>query len=250
MVSEMYPDPSVEDLGTYGADNVSIIYGLEFKTSQYAAQAEHLPDPPYVENVSPLQATTRSGRQIRMPWKVRDQLPEAPGLSVEEPLVSEPATSEGPTMPQEPRGRRVRLLVTERIKTAADRFGLYRLFKRRPVQEPDLTIDLTTVYTPTAAQRTAARPQRAIKDIIAPFPNLSSFLFTRHYALNGNKKSIEDRKKLQQVLTSPLFDSADLNVDLEKIDKQLSMTNVDASWVCTGDGWKHSCRDSVATSLY
>lgn len=65
MASEMYPDPSVEDLGTYGADNVSIIYGLEFKTSQHAAQAEHLPDPPYVENVSPLQATTRSGRQIR-----------------------------------------------------------------------------------------------------------------------------------------------------------------------------------------
>lgn len=130
-----------------------------------------LNDKPPHEN-TPLNPTTRSGRQTRPTWKVRDMLPEAPS-SVEGALQPEMPTAVADetrrTLP------RVRLLLTETIRTAANGFGLRRLFKRRPVTQPPRQT-LETVYAPTAADATAGRDRRAISDIITPYPNLTSWL--------------------------------------------------------------------------
>lgn len=97
----------------------------------------------------PLPTTTRSGRAVRATWKVCDQLPEALGIVLDGDNESSPSHTEGTSGSQ---SQHVRLLLTERIKTSATRFGLSRLYKRRPVQEPDSTIDLHTVFTPREAQ--------------------------------------------------------------------------------------------------
>ncbi len=187
---------------------------------------------------APQSTVTRSGRSVRLPWKVRDQLPEAPGIIVEEPDIPQTASDQNATYLPDPPPRRVRLLVTERIRTAANRFGLSRLYKRRPVRDPDPFIDLTTVYTPTAAERTQSRPQRLIKDIIAPYPNLSSFLFNRHH-WNTSKKSIADREALRAVVTDPRFDSKEIEgVNFQKLDTQLASAEVPL--VFSGEGWKCS----------
>lgn len=136
--------------------------------------------------------------------------------------------------------RRVRLLVTERIKTAANRFGLSRLHKRRPVQQPDVSTDLQTLYTPTESQRVDPLPERALKQIIAPYPNLSSFLFGGHnHWLGGNKKTQGSRKSLQDIITRPEFRPKDIeNVDFIKLDEKLSSNDIEAPWVRDKADWK------------
>lgn len=184
---------------------------------------------PEVRQPSPPSVFTRVGRRVRATWKVLDQLPEAAGAANDddiEPIVS---PSHVP---------RVRLLVTERIKSAANRFGITRLYKRRPVRSPETTLDVETVYTPTAAQRTASRTKRAIAAIVAPFPNLSSFLYGQHFWLHGNKKSVDDSVVLQKIITGPNFSTADLaQATLDTINAQLASDDVNAPWTHEGDGW-------------
>lgn len=165
---------------------------------------------------------------------MRDQLPEGPGIVNELDLT---VASDGVSVP--PPRPRLRLLVTERIKTAANRFGLSRLYKRRPVQDPDPSIDLETVYAPTAAQKTAARVPRTIQQILAPYPNLSSFLFGGHqHWLGGQKKTQKDRKQLQQLLLHPEFNAADIrDVNFDKLDDELVSPDLEAPWVRDKADW-------------
>jgi hypothetical protein len=186
-------------------------------------------------NASPLPTTTRSGRAVKSTWKVRDQLPELPGTVDEhDDALQDNSSRKAHPVP------RICLLLTERIKTAATRFGLSRLYKRRPVALPDPSIDLHAVYTPTEAQRAAPLPKRAIKQIITPFPNLSSFLFGgHHHWLSGNKKSQNARKSLQEIITRPDFSPQDIaGVDFNKLDEKLSSSDIEAPWVRDKADWQ------------
>ncbi|THH16116.1 hypothetical protein EUX98_g9355 [Antrodiella citrinella] len=145
---------------------------------------------------------TRRGRVVRPTWKVRDELPEAPG-SVETAQSSSNIPTVAPAGPL----RRVRLLVTQVTRTVANKFGLARIYKRRPVNTRSDTVDLQQAYTPAV---NSLRDPRPIPDIIHPFPNLSCYLYSRHHWLDGDKKTLENRRALSGLLGSSLFVQDDI----------------------------------------
>lgn len=174
--------------------------------------------------------STRSGRRVHPTWKVRDMLPEPPGsASVEGP--SSPSEAETVISPSS----RIRLLVGQRIKTLANRFGVSRLFKRapsRPASVPD--------YNPSEPRPTPeTRRHRPLREIISPFPNFSSFLISHHHWTCGDKKSVADRQHLVAVITHPDFHSQDISAtNFERIDAELAASKPNSSaWPCTGSGW-------------
>jgi hypothetical protein len=166
---------------------------------------------------------------VRKTWKLCDLLPE------------EPATAETSIQPVTAVGShaelilpRVRLLLTERFQTNANNFGISSLFKRRPVKMPD-TLDLEAVYTPAVRAKKLKQPRRPIQEIIAPFPNLSSWLFGAQFWLGGKKSKVE-REDLQNIITRPDFNPSDLvGVDFKKIDEQLASSSQEFA---AGEGWK------------
>lgn len=161
-------------------------------------------------------------------------LPENPPPP-EEPTVSEePLPEAGHTRP------RVRLLVTEKIKSAANRFGISRLFKRRPLVIPP-QVDLDSVYAPTAMRVTASRTHRSVSDIIAPYPNFSAFLMDHHFWLRGGEKSQAEHEDLRKLLIRPDFKAAELqNVNFAAISAKLSSEDDSVPWAREGEGWKES----------
>ncbi|CDO68696.1 hypothetical protein BN946_scf184652.g23 [Trametes cinnabarina] len=202
----------------------------------------HVPD---IEPVAePGSRVSRSGRKIRATWKVRDQLPEPESMLEENAALENirEADSADPGLRREGPARRVVLLVTERIRGMFNTFGLRRFYKRRPHRPPPVNLDINARYTPTAnnvAQNKSARP---LKDILDPFPNLSSFLFARHH-MSSSSKSLEDRASLQALLTRPDFDTRDLvGVQFDKIDDKLAQedNSLGDSALDPKDGWRES----------
>lgn len=194
--------------------------------------------------------TTRVGRQVRATWKVRDQVPEGEGVVFDdsEPQRQPPEESAG-SSGGEPPTRRLTLLVTERIRTVANRFGLSRLYKRRPIREPDPSIGLETVYTPTQSQRVAPPPKRTIHEIIAPHPNFTTFLFNHQFWLAGHKKTRNERAALRDVIVREDFKNEDLTgVNFDQLDKKLGSSTLDseAPWVRESDGWK---KESISIGI-
>ncbi len=81
------------------------------------------------------------------------------------------------------------------------------------------------------------RRRRKISDIIFPYPNLSSFYFN-FWNKRGDKKTKEDRKFIQGIITDPDFSNKDVRgVNFNKIDDQLAK-DMQSPW--GSNGWKSS----------
>ncbi|KAJ3558432.1 hypothetical protein NM688_g934 [Phlebia brevispora] len=196
-------------------------------------------EPDEANDHRPPQVITRAGRVVRPSQKVLDTLPEEAG--VVEASSDSFAGHEEPATTSDKRPARVTLLLTERIRTAANRFGISRLYKRKPSRAPSKESDLARLYTPTAPTITASRSRRTIRTIIAPFPNLSSWLFSHHYWINGHKKTQEDRQMMQGLLTRDDFNTADIRgVNFKKLDEELAADDTNLPWVDGDEGWKCS----------
>lgn len=191
----------------------------------------------------PSTTMTRAGRQTRPTWKVRDHVPEGEGVAFDSEALPPPREESMELSCN----RRLTLLVTERIRTAVNRFGLSRLYKRRPVQEPDSSIGLETVYTPTQSQRVPPPPKRAIHEIIAPHPNFTTFLFNHQFWLAGHKKTRDERAALRDVMVREDFKNEDMiSVNFDQLDKKLGSSTLEAPWVRESDGWR---RDSISIGI-
>lgn len=114
---------------------------------------------------------------------------------------------------------------------------------------PDVDVDLVQLLLPTAAQpasevqetqRESRRTRRLLRKIIAPFPNISSFLLTKHYH-EGYKKSTGDFRRLQDIFANPLFKHTDVTPDVfnkAKVEQALLDEDRDPNHpVHTSDGW-------------
>ncbi|GBE88042.1 hypothetical protein SCP_1202700 [Sparassis crispa] len=94
-------------------------FGGDISSGDLLADAASMPE---ITN----ELRTRSGRRLHPTWKVRDSLPTGPGgLDIQHP---ESTQNPQPLQPS----RRILLLVTEKIRTVANRFSLSFLYKRRP----------------------------------------------------------------------------------------------------------------------
>ncbi|KAJ8494675.1 hypothetical protein ONZ51_g2145 [Trametes cubensis] len=198
-----------------------------------------LPDPlPQAPEDPPGTRFSRRGRKITGTWKVRDQLPEADCVMPQVPDEPEDCTNTQPARP----ARRVVLLVTESIRSAFNRFGLRRFYKRRPHHIPNATVDLDARYAPVANAVAARKSARSLADVLFPFPNLSAFLFANHHAASSTK-SLADRASLQVLLTRPDFKVDDIaDVNFKKIDERLAegTHSPDEPLLEAKDGWRQS----------
>ncbi|KDQ54663.1 hypothetical protein JAAARDRAFT_696959 [Jaapia argillacea MUCL 33604] len=144
---------------------------------------------PRVVHVSTVESgVRRSRRERRQTWKVRDALPDGPGT----------------------------------VRTVANRFGLSRLYRGRPTSVPDATLEANSYRVPTSAIA-GSTPQRSIRQIITPYPNLNAWRYDHHFWMKGSKKSQMDQDSLlKDVLTRDDFDTRDLiGVNFKKINDQL-----------------------------
>ena len=75
--------------------------------------------------------------------------------------------------------------------------------------------------------------RRRLRDIIHPYPNLSSFLFDHQFWTSSGSKSRNDRNALRDVIVREDFDPSDLKgVNFEAIEKKLRQTG--------GSGWRET----------
>ena len=160
---------------------------------------------------------------------LEDALPEGPGsLPPDDPPDDPPP---GPT-------RRVILHVSAKLRTTANRFGLSREYTRRPTRVPDLDATLADFAVRPTNTPVQEKKRRRIRDIIYPYPNVSSFLFDHWYRKGSDKKTKAERDKLQKVFEDDRFDSKDVRgINFNRID-QLLAADVQSPW--DGPGWKTS----------
>ena len=116
--------------------------------------------------------------------------------------------------------RNVTLLVRQSFHGTQNSFGLSQTYKGIPSSIPDQLNSKTSI--PSYHHPVPPQEQRTVKEIISPYPNLSSFLFNRHFWTSSTTKSQHDRDSAQELLTQDNFKASDLNgVKLSAIEEEL-----------------------------
>ena len=170
--------------------------------------------------------TSRRSTRIHFPtWKVRESLPE--------PITFPPDLSQ----PAEPHPTcQVFLLVREKVTSIKNKFGLLRAYKGLSSCIPDTTVNLESTYEP--APPPPSPPKRTIKEIISPYPNLSSFLFDHQFWTSTGKKSQADWDQLSKLMAHPDFKQEDIiGVNFRSIEEKLKGRSSKASWE-QEKGWR------------
>ena len=182
----------------------------------------------------PSTSSARRGTRTRRPtWKVREnqleedfhQEPPPTNTDIVPPTTIDiaPATSRPPS-PRPPSHRP--------LKSVFDGFGLSRFYPTQPSTIPDST---RVVFEEGSAPMTTSTPpkRRRLKDILKPYPNLSSFLFDHQFWTSSGSKSCNDRNALRDIIFRKDFDSSDLKgVNFDAIEKDLRQTG--------GSGWRET----------
>ena len=115
------------------------------------------------------------------------------------------------------------------LRSVLDWFGLSRLYLIKPSSIPDsarvvFKEGATLTSTPTLRER------QRLKDILKPYPSLSTFLFNHQFWTSSGSKSRNNRNALWNIIIREDFDTSDLKgVNFEKIEKNLQQTG--------GTGW-------------
>ncbi|KAJ7265077.1 hypothetical protein C8J57DRAFT_1230110 [Mycena rebaudengoi] len=162
-----------------------------------------------------------------------DVLPEGPG-QLDGQLDNDEGDEGDPRIPDLPHVTCLTLIVSQGIRTVANRFRVSRQYKKKPTRVPDLDLPLEDLAV--NREPVKKRKKRSIAEIIFPYPNLSSFRFNYWHKKGSGKKSKGDRDELQRVLTDPSFVPADImGVNFNAIDAQLA-EDVQSPW--SGNGWK------------
>ena len=161
----------------------------------------------------------RRGERVRRPtWKV-----------VQAQLDAIPITVE---MPEEQTSRpvpHVRLLLRPTHTQERSRLGLARSYKGTPSSVPDQPNARS--YIPEYAHPKPHKVACMIKEIIAPYPNLSSFLFDHYFWVTGTSKSRNDRDALQALITHPDFEPTDIEgINFRRIEEELRGRSSHGNW--------------------
>jgi len=178
-----------------------------------------------VERLEVSSPSVRRGTRARRPtWKVREnQLAEA--------LHQEPILTTTSVVPPTSRPTSPHPQFHESLRSAFDKFGLARFYPVKPSTIPDsaqVTFEEGTAPVPTPAPK-----RRRLKDILKPYPNLSSFLFDHQFWTSSGSKSRKDRDALRDVIVREDFDPSDLKgVNFGAIEKDLRQTG--------GSGWRET----------
>lgn len=145
---------------------------------------------------------------------MEDLAPEGPGPLVG-PGLDEPEPEPVPESPP----RNILLRIPTVVRTLMNSFRSFRLYINRPTAIPDMDIGLPDLVPEHAGTTT----NKSLKDVLAPYPNTSSFLFGNWFWNGSYKKSQEEREKLLKTMLRQDFDVEELrDVNFSKIDKELA----------------------------
>ena len=243
-------------------DNIAIDAGLHEDTLMMNTPtcSHTVTAPPSQAAPAPAPAPLGRGHRIRrITQKLRDMLPEGPrrpepsadGLIVREelhapadaetsPLPRSPPLADLDELPDRPQARRVILRVREIYRTAKNGFGVFREYRSRPSTIPDLVMDNSAVFEPTAEKAVPKEVPKSIKDIISPFPNISSWRLRRFFSLTPNANSKESQRKfISDIVRAPDYVSNDCDVPLDAIEKKLAQACFE--WEDKAHGWREGC---------
>ncbi|KAJ7146778.1 hypothetical protein C8R44DRAFT_18711 [Mycena epipterygia] len=197
---------------------------------------EPIPSRPATPPSPPRTAAGRPRRSYRLPARFEDVLPEPPA-----PIV---------ILPEEPTGPcRVILHVRDTMRSACNRFGLFREYPHRPSYDPDSLLqpeDLANVPAPQPVEAKVVPP--SISPAAPwPFRNMSIYRLM-HWANSGSnsKSEAEVTRLVSDVLTADDFRSSDLaGFNAHRENKVLDNSDKagagDVPWV--KDGWKETAVD-------
>ena len=188
---------------TTEADFVSCLRSLAIDENKLDEPPE-LPIPP-----------VRKGSRVRRPtWKVREnQL-----MAASDQETSAATTEAAPPIPTPPSAKPPS---HSQLRSVLDRFGLSRLYPIKPSSIPD-SARVVFEEGATLASTSTLRERWRLKDILKPYPNLSTFLFDHQFWTSSGSKSRNDRNALRNVIVREDFDASDLKgVNFEKIEKNL-----------------------------
>ena len=133
---------------------------------------------------------------------------------------------------------RVRLLVRQTYSQSRDVFGLSRSYKGVPSSVPDHPDALS--YIPGYSHPEPRREPRTIKQIVSPYPNLSSFLYDHYFWTTGTSKSRNDRDALRALITRLDFNPDDIaDTNFRQIEEELRGRSSRDNWE-QERGWRKS----------
>ncbi|PIL33276.1 hypothetical protein GSI_04726 [Ganoderma sinense ZZ0214-1] len=212
------------------------------------------PPPP-----SPPGLSTRGGRRVRLPKTYNDFLPSAKGVlpsqydrmkprpvavDVPPPLPSTNATS----VPPPP----------EKVyRTAADAFGIFREYARRPHRDPETNVSLEAVCDAPGLEKPAEQDAPKYASIAwitrsvaitvhptsttpdyGPFENASQFRLMDYFYGSSDSKSLDALDDLIAVIRSPGFSSEDLKgFSAKKAERALDIWVSPSGAFSAEDGW-------------
>lgn len=166
-------------------------------------------------------------RRIRLRL-FRDVLPEGiprvPSGDRDDRNPSSPVSSQSASAPRS-NLRRVRLMMPKWV-TPTNIFGLYREYRAAPgptlIPDENTTLDDFVLPEsgnhPTVQVSSKAEVDKALLDVVHPFPNLTSFWFRKHHLDHANN-SQSAMSKFQKLLLHPRFNATDVeDYNIEKID--------------------------------
>ncbi|KAI5828163.1 hypothetical protein K523DRAFT_364173, partial [Schizophyllum commune Tattone D] len=190
-------------------------------------------DPPHGSPPPTTPLPKRRWQPLRRLLAAMDVLPQGPGelhTAYDNMHESSPVHEQEATRPS----RRVILHVHDNVRSAPNRFGVTRVYRRRPTNIPDMHATPDDLLD--ARVSTVRGPKkRRIKDIIWPYPNVSSFLFNHLHHTGGTKKTLNERDRSFELMNDRRFHNEDLRgVNFKKID-ELIAADVQSPW--QGSGW-------------
>ena len=168
---------------------------------------------------------------------LEDELPEGAGelllddleiLDLEDPqaLISPP----------------LRIRIRRPVKTAANRFGLTRMYHSHPSSIPNAQMsDFLTNDLQPAQPQALSLPltKTSVMEIIHPYPNISAFLFNRWHWEGGKKTKKGRADFIELVARHPNFRIDDITaVNFDRLDDQLAQN---PGAVVDDNGWTNSC---------
>lgn len=135
--------------------------------------------------------------------------------------------------------RRVLLHVSEKVRTSRNRFGLSREYRRRPPRIPDANPTWRSLISePVATNDSLPRKKRSIRDIIWPYPNISSFIWNRFWLSHSQLSESARDECRDSVLLSPHFVPSDVQgVNMKNIEEKIA-SDVQSPW--GSNGWQRS----------
>jgi hypothetical protein len=116
-------------------------------------------------------------------------------------------------------------------------YGIRRIYTRHPLAIPDLHADKNLLFAP-ATDQVVARSSRTVTEIIAPYPNITSWRWNHLFWSIGDARSIKFRDHQQLLARHSDYNPIDYaKANFKSIEDKVRATKTNP-WSNVEDGWR------------